>query len=113
VPYDLDAINATTLDTATDQAATIAKLRRIATLEVKAPPQRKLQPVNSVVWNGRTIRGLIGRVNNSPCLLHSEKSHFLAELGGRMWQNRSLLVERKAFMPNDTLPVSSVKHDCE
>lgn len=34
VPYDLDAINATTLGTATDQAATIAKLRRIATLEV-------------------------------------------------------------------------------
>lgn len=34
VPYDLDAITATTLGTATDQAATIAKLRRIAALEV-------------------------------------------------------------------------------
>lgn len=34
VPYDLDAIKATTLGTATDQAATIAKLRRIAALEV-------------------------------------------------------------------------------
>lgn len=34
VPYDLDAIKATTLGTATDQAATIAKLRRIAGLEV-------------------------------------------------------------------------------
>lgn len=34
VPYDLDAIQATTLGTATDQAATIAKLRRIAALEV-------------------------------------------------------------------------------
>lgn len=56
---------------------------------------------------------LIGRVNNLPCLLHSEKSYFIAELGGRMWQNRSLLVEGKAFMPNDTLPVSSVEHDCE
>lgn len=34
VPYDLDAIKATTLGTATGQAATIAKLRSIAALEV-------------------------------------------------------------------------------
>jgi ABC-type lipoprotein export system ATPase subunit len=37
VPYDLDAIKATTLGTATDQAAIIAKLRRIAALEVPQP----------------------------------------------------------------------------
>ena len=43
VPYDLDAIKATTLGTATDQAATIAKLRRIATLEV--PPTAKATEV--------------------------------------------------------------------
>ncbi|MBP2450128.1 AAA family ATPase [Mycolicibacterium lutetiense] len=36
VPYDLGAIKATTLGTATEQAATIAKLRKIAALEV--PP---------------------------------------------------------------------------
>lgn len=34
VPYDLGAIKATTLGTATDQAATVARLRRIAALEV-------------------------------------------------------------------------------
>jgi ABC-type lipoprotein export system ATPase subunit len=43
VPYDLEAINATTLGTATDQAATIAKLRRIAALEV--PPMAKASEV--------------------------------------------------------------------
>lgn len=34
VPYDLEAIKATTLGTATEQAATVAKLRRISALEV-------------------------------------------------------------------------------
>lgn len=43
VPYDLDAIKATTLGTATDQAATIAKLRRVAALEV--PPTAKATEV--------------------------------------------------------------------
>lgn len=43
VPYDLDAIKATTLGTTTDQAATIAKLRQIAALEV--PPTGKATEV--------------------------------------------------------------------
>lgn len=36
-PYDLDAVTATTLGTATDQAATIARLRGVAALEVPDP----------------------------------------------------------------------------
>lgn len=36
-PYDLDAVTATTLGTKTDQAAAIARLRRIAALEVPQP----------------------------------------------------------------------------
>ena len=36
-PYDLDAVTATTLGTATDRAATISRLRTIATLDVPDP----------------------------------------------------------------------------
>ncbi|MCV7056446.1 AAA family ATPase [Mycolicibacterium gilvum] len=43
VPYDLDAIKATTLGTATEQAATIAKLRKVAALEV--PPTARATEV--------------------------------------------------------------------
>ncbi|WP_396925854.1 AAA family ATPase [Mycolicibacterium sp.] len=83
-PYDLDAVTATTLGTATDQAATIARLRAIAELDVPDPAKANevAAELRSAIDAHADGADSLTKAMTARATLLREALHLHAELGG-------------------------------